>query len=70
MKIKPAIYKTCGEYIGRLKMSTFIKKKSGATAAEYGLISGAMGLIIIIAWTRAYASISSVMEYLIQNLTG
>jgi Flp pilus assembly pilin Flp len=51
-------------------MSTFIKKKSGATAAEYGLISGAMGLIIIVAWARTYASISGVMEHIIQNLAG
>jgi len=70
LKTKKATYKAHGEYIRRFKMISFLKNESGATAAEYGIIAGTMGLIIIMSWTPTYASISSVMGHLIQNLTG
>ena len=49
-------------------MITFLKNESGLTAIEYGVLSGIMGAIVIMAWSPVYISISDVMNDLVQNL--
>jgi Flp pilus assembly pilin Flp len=49
-------------------MLTFLKNESGLTAIEYGVLSGIMGAIVIMAWTPVYISITDVVGQLVQNL--
>ena len=49
-------------------MITFLKNESGLTAIEYGVLSGIMGAIVIMAWSPVYISISDVMDHLVHNL--
>ena len=45
-------------------MVTFTKDESGATAIEYGVITGFMSTLIIIAWGGAYGSIADLSTFI------
>ena len=45
-------------------MVTFTKDESGATAIEYGVITGFVSTLIVIAWGGAYGSIANLSMFI------
>ena len=45
-------------------MTTFIMDESGATAIEYGMITGFMATLIVLAWGGAYGSIANLSTFI------
>ena len=52
------------------KFSRFLKDESGATAIEYGLIAGLIGVVIITAVRVLGQNVSAKFDMIAQNLTG
>ena len=49
-------------------MMTFIKDESGATAIEYGMITGVMFGLIMTAWGGTYGKISEALNVVVTTL--
>lgn len=50
-------------------MITFIKDESGATAIEYGMITGVMFGLIMTAWGGTYHKIAEVLNVVVTTLS-
>ena len=50
-------------------MMTFIKDESGATAIEYGMITGVMFGLIMTAWGGTYSKMADAFEVIITTLS-
>ena len=53
-----------GVLLGEKIMTTFIKDESGATAIEYGMITGFMATLIVIAWGGTCGSIANLSTFI------
>ena len=49
-------------------MITFIKDESGATAIEYGMITGVMFGLIMTAWGGTYDKIAEALDVVVTTL--
>ena len=50
-------------------MTTFIKDESGATAIEYGMLTGFMAGLIATAYTTAFYSMADAMDIIVTTLS-
>ena len=53
----------------RNKMNTFIKDENGATAVEYGMITGLMFGLIMTAWGGTYSKMADAFEVIVTTLS-
>ena len=49
-------------------MTTFVKDESGATAIEYGMITGVMFGLIMTAWGGTYDKIAEALNVVVTTL--
>ena len=55
--------------LGEKIMTTFIKDESGATAIEYGMLTGFMAGLIATAYTAAFYSMADAMNMIVTTLS-